>query len=280
MGRRNGSEELKIVAEWIKKKYREFNLKPFIGESYFQEYSYQRRDTINERNIIGILKGAETKNRKYIVVSAHFDHIGIRSGQADSICNGADDNATGISTLLSVAQYFSVNKIKPRHSIIFASFSGEENGLQGSRYFCKNLNINTEDIILNINFEMLGRPEAIGKQNYYITGIEFTNLYDILIGYNLDKEWRVENIGEFNKMLFRMSDNFPFASINSAEGKPGIPAHTFAIGLPGNDYLHRPNDEARFIDFENMVDFSKYISGFVYYLSVNDIEIKWIKDFN
>ena len=52
MGRRNGSEELKIVAEWIKKKYREFNLNPFIGQSYFQEYSYQRRDTINERNII------------------------------------------------------------------------------------------------------------------------------------------------------------------------------------------------------------------------------------
>jgi hypothetical protein len=52
------------------------------------------------------------------------------------------------------------------------------------------------------------------------------------------------------------------------------------MGLPGNDYLHRPNDEARYIDFDNMVDFSKYISDFVYFLSVNDVEIRWLKDFN
>lgn len=280
LGRQNGSEELKTVSEWIMQRYKEFDLNPFIGQSYFQEYSYQRHDTINERNVIGILNGTNTLNKKYIIVSAHFDHIGIRGGQADSIYNGADDNATGISMLLSIARYFSVNKLKPKHSIIFSSFSGEENGLKGSRYFCDNLDINAEDIILNINFEMLGRPETIGKQKYYITGIEYTNLFDILTGFNLDKEWKVEDIGEFNKMLFRMSDNFSFVKINSKEGKPGVPAHTFSMGLPGNDYLHRPNDEARYIDFDNMVGFSKYVSDFVYFLSVNNIEIRWLKDFD
>ncbi|MDX1283599.1 MAG: M20/M25/M40 family metallo-hydrolase, partial [Draconibacterium sp.] len=279
MGRQNGSEEMKTVSNWIKDRYMDLDLQPFIDDSYFQDFTYTRRTEINERNVIGVLNGTETENPKYIVISAHYDHIGIRSGQPDSICNGADDNATGISAMLSVAKYFSDNSLSPKHSIVFASFSGEENGLRGSRHFCNNLSVDTSSIILNINFEMLGRPEGLGKQKYYITGIEYTNLYDILRGYNLDKDWKVENIGEMNKMLFRMSDNFPFANIRKQEGQPGIPAHTFAMGMPRNDYLHQPNDESKYIDFENLEGFSEYISELIYYLSTSDVEIRWTENF-
>ena len=279
MGRQNGSEEMKTVSNWIKDRYMDLDLQPFIGDSYFQYFTYTRRAEINERNVIGVLEGTETENSRYIVISAHYDHIGIRSGQPDSICNGADDNATGISAMLSVAKYFSDNSLIPKHSIVFASFSGEENGLRGSRHFCNNLSVDTSSIILNINFEMLGRPEGLGKQKYYITGIEYTNLYDILRGYNLDKDWKVENIGEMNKMLFRMSDNFPFANIRKQEGQPGIPAHTFAMGMPRNDYLHQPNDESKYIDFENLEGFSEYISELIYYLSTSDVEIRWTENF-
>ena len=279
MGRQNGSEEMKTVSNWIKDRYMDLDLQPFIGDSYFQDFTYTRRAEINERNVIGVLEGTETENSRYIVISAHYDHIGIRSGQPDSICNGADDNATGISAMLSVAKYFSDNSLSPKHSIVFASFSGEENGLRGSRHFCNNLSVDTSSIILNINFEMLGRPEGLGKQKYYITGIEYTNLYDILRGYNLDNDWKVENIGEMNKMLFRMSDNFPFANIRKQEAQPGIPAHTFAMGMPRNDYLHQPNDESKYIDFENLEGFSEYISELIYYLSTSDVEIRWTENF-
>jgi Zn-dependent M28 family amino/carboxypeptidase len=110
--------------------------------------------------VIGEIRGSRFPDR-YIVVSAHFDHIGVtadgfcRAIGADSICNGADDNASGTAALLELARHFSV--AKPQHSIIFAAFDAEEYGHVGSRAWVDSMRVPVENVLINVNMDMIGR---------------------------------------------------------------------------------------------------------------------------
>ena len=151
-GRMNGSEEMIQAADWIAGKYKEFGLRPFVGfDNYLQPYTFSRRDIdVNERNVVGYIPGTDPGLKdEYIIISAHFDHIGVRRPvEGDSIYNGADDNAAGTSTLLGVAKAINMSGQKPGRTIVFTAVSGEEMGLHGSRYFVNNPTIDLSKIFM------------------------------------------------------------------------------------------------------------------------------------
>jgi len=280
-GRKNGSPEMKTASEWIAGKFKEAGLKPFKGyKDYIQHYSFKSwrgNDLIKESNVIGYIEGSDPKLKKeYIVITAHFDHVGLgRPVDGDSIYNGANDNASGTCAVIAVAKTLNLMNAKPARSIIFAAFSGEELGMQGSRYFADHCPVPVASFYLNINFEMLGHCKVLGEKRFMITGPQTDNLASILHAYNKDKEWKlIDTVKNLSKLFFA-SDNISFALFKKEKDfSYGIPAHTFVI-WNGEDHLHKPKDEAKYFNFDNYQNFIQYISGAALYLSDCKTPIKW-----
>jgi Zn-dependent M28 family amino/carboxypeptidase len=113
-------------------------------------------------NILGVIPGTRVTDR-YIVVTAHYDHVGISDGL---IYNGADDNASGVATMLELATRLKAEA--PEHSVIFVAFDGEERGLLGARHFVEAPPVPLSSIMLNVNYDMTARAETDGK--LWVTG--------------------------------------------------------------------------------------------------------------
>lgn len=118
--------------------------------------------TFNGTNILGLIRGTRVGDR-YIVVTAHYDHVGVNDGQ---IYNGADDNASGVATMLELARRLKAEA--PEHSVIFVAFDGEERGLLGAKHFVEAPPVPLSSIALNMNFDMTARAETDGK--LWVTG--------------------------------------------------------------------------------------------------------------
>jgi hypothetical protein len=278
-GRKNGSPEMKITAQWIAGKFKEAGLKPFpSNDGYMQHYYIKRsKDSIAENNVIGYIEGSDPKlKNEYIVISAHFDHIGVgRPVQGDSIYNGANDNASGTCAVIGVAKTLKMMKAKPARSIVFVTFSGEEMGIRGSRYFTGHAPLPIASVYLNINFEMLGHCTVLGEKRYMITGPKMDNLAEMLHDYNRDKDWKLIDSVKDLAALFYQSDNIAFANYQRKDNiSYGVPAHTF-VTWNGENHLHKPNDEAKYFNFDNYRDFIQYMSGLAIYIAENKTPIDW-----
>ena len=278
-GRANGSPETKIAANWIAEKFKEYGVVPLSKEdNYIYDYTYtSRQRTINERNVIGMIRGTKSGLRdQYLVISAHFDHVGVRKGpEPDTIYNGADDNAAGTCTLIGIAKTIKDMKLKPGRTLIFAAFSGEENGMRGSRHFVANPPIPLKDIYADINFEMIGHSEYLGKNNYYMTGCNVSNLDDLIQKYNENTGFKLIDTISMARNLFYASDNISFSRISVSNGvATGIPSGTFATTTMAS-YIHSPNDEAEFFDFDNMANLVNYFSKLIIWLSQNKSDLTW-----
>jgi hypothetical protein len=118
--------------------------------------------TFNGVNILGLIEGTRVPDR-YIVITAHYDHVGSNGGQ---IYNGADDNASGVATMLEIAER--LQAAKPEHSVIFVGFDGEERGLLGAKHFVQAPPVPLSSIAMNLNFDMIARAETDGK--LWVTG--------------------------------------------------------------------------------------------------------------
>jgi hypothetical protein len=156
-GRRVGTPGGEKARAFVIERFKASGITPF-GTSYEQPFTYTAagRGTTPATetagvNIIGKIDGTKFPNR-YIVVSAHYDHIGTRNG---SVFNGADDNASGTAALFAVAKYFSAHK--PANTIIFAAFDAEESGLRGSKAFVAKLPVDAAAIGVDLNMDMIGR---------------------------------------------------------------------------------------------------------------------------
>ncbi|MEJ2193659.1 MAG: M28 family peptidase, partial [Ignavibacteriaceae bacterium] len=148
---------------------------------------------VNSWNVAGYLEGNDPRlQNEYIIIGAHFDHLGMGEnnslyrGEELQIHNGADDNASGTAGVLELAEKFSAYKDKLTRSIVFATFSGEEEGLLGSAYFVNNLPVSTEDIAMMINMDMIGRLNDDKSLIVYGTGTS-SNFKDLLTEYNENK---------------------------------------------------------------------------------------------
>jgi len=191
-------------------------------------------------NTIGILEGIDPELKKeFIVFSAHMDHIGISSGRADSINNGADDDGSGTVGVMELAEAFS--KARPRRSVIFITVSGEEKGLWGSQYFTEHPTVPIQSIVADFNIDMIGRNwkdtiVAIGKEHSDLGAtLNRVNQEHPELGMTaIDDRWPQENF------YFR-SDHYNFA-------RKGIPILFFFNGVHA-DY-HQPSDSPDKIEAE------------------------------
>jgi Zn-dependent M28 family amino/carboxypeptidase len=280
-GRANGSPEMKTAAEWIADKFKESGLKPLLSDgSYIQNYSYTGRQQrkIEERNVIGVLNGSDPALKdQYIFLTAHFDHVGIRKGAtSDSIYNGADDDGAGTCSLIAIAEALNRSGVKSGRTIVFAAFSGEENGMRGSRYFVANSPVPVKNIYADLNFEMTGHSESFGKGNFYMTGCNVSDLDDLIKTFGGPGKMNLIDTIRMANQLFYASDNISFSRISqNPEGIiTGIPSGTFATTTMA-PYIHAPDDEASLFDFENMADLTSYFSEMILWLSKNRSEINW-----
>ncbi len=162
-GRSADRPTMQKARDYVEKRLRESGLSPTR-----QEFEIKQRGTtevLKGLNVVGQIKGKKAPD-KYIIITAHYDHDGIRGGE---IYNGADDNASGTAALFAIASYFKKNQ--PDHSLIFVAFDAEERGLLGARHFVSNLPVKKESILLNTNMDMISRSDkgelyAVGTCHY------------------------------------------------------------------------------------------------------------------
>ncbi|MFI5452714.1 M28 family peptidase [Pedobacter sp. UC225_61] len=162
-GRKTGTKGAEMARTYLIGRLKEIGLKPYPGQSsYEQSFEIKGRNgaaSVQGKNLISYIPG---KSDNVIVISAHYDHIGVIKNE---VYNGADDNASGTAGLLQFAKYFSKNK--PNNTLIFALFDGEEMGLQGAKAFVANPPVALDKIKLNINMDMISHND---KQELYVAG--------------------------------------------------------------------------------------------------------------
>ncbi len=210
------------------------------------------------KNVMAFVEGTD-KKEEVIVISAHYDHIGMRG---DEIFNGADDNGSGTSTVLEIAESFLMAKANgdgPRRSLLFLWVTGEEKGLLGSQFYAENPIFSIENTVANINIDMVGRIDKKYKDNpeyIYVIGSDrlSTELHKINETVNddyshltLDYTYNDEN--DPNRYYYR-SDHYNFAA-------KGIPAIFFFNGTH-EDY-HQPGDTVEKIEFDKMEKIGQHI---------------------
>ncbi|MEE2825031.1 MAG: M28 family peptidase [Planctomycetota bacterium] len=203
------------------------------------------------RNVIGVLPGSDPKLKEEAVLfSAHLDHVGTQDGLEDPIFNGADDNATGVTTVIELARAFGSLQKAPRRTTIFMTFWGEEKGLLGSRHYASQPTWPLEKIVANINIEMVGRPEPGAAGKCWVTGWHESDLGPIMAKAAESVDVLIFEHPEFSPMLYRSSDNYAFA-------EKGVVAHSFSAGSLHDDY-HQPGDEWEKLELRHM---TKVIQG-------------------
>lgn len=243
-GRDTGSEGIAKAAEYIENIFQANGVSP-----YFESYKDELTNFDNAYNIVGWVEGNDaTLKKEYIIIGAHYDHIGlIEEENGDVIANGANDNATGTTTVLELARYFGRNKTNIR-SILFVLFSAEEKGLMGSKHLAKKLKDKNLNLYTMLNYEMVGVPLQGKEYLTYLTGYESSNLAEVANSYS-----DVQFVGFLPKAkefgLFQRSDNFPFHQ------EFGVPAQTFCtFDFTNFDYYHKVGDEVSEIDFDHMAN--------------------------
>jgi len=164
-GRQVGTPGGAKARAYVIERFKASGIQPF-GATYEQPFAFTagRAGQQTERkgtNVVGFINGSRTP-RKYIVVTAHYDHIGVRNGE---VFNGADDNASGTAGLFALAKYFTAHK--PANSLIFVAFDGEESGLRGARAFVASPPVDAASLIINLNMDMIGRDP---KDLLYVVG--------------------------------------------------------------------------------------------------------------
>jgi len=163
-GRRTGEKGNDSARAYIIKEFKLLNVDGYNGKYEYSFTFQQRNKSYNATNILAEIKGTEIPE-KYIVISAHHDHLGMRGNK---IYNGADDDASGVSALISFAEYLIKNP--PKYSVIFAAFDAEEIGLQGAKHFVQSMNMSK--VLLNINMDMISRS---AKNELYVVGTRYND---------------------------------------------------------------------------------------------------------
>ena len=255
-GRKAGTEGIEKAAKYIESQFKKIGLKYFNNNSFRQTFNYKNKRSRNQEelklfNVIGFLEGNEKKD-EIVVISAHYDHLGMKStGSGDLIFNGANDNATGVAAVLTLAEYFK-SKNNNSRSILFIAFTAEEMGLVGSNYFGKT--ISPESIVAGINIEMIGKESPFGPNTAWLTGFQRSNFGKIIQKNLSSSEFKIYPDPFISYRLFFRSDNASFAKL-------GIPAHTFSTSPMDKDLdYHKVTDEASTLNMKTITQTIKAIA--------------------
>ncbi len=217
-----------------------------------------------QHNVVALLPGT-TKKDEYVVVSALYDHVGVgREVAGDSIYNGADDNATSTTAVVLLAE--SLGEQQLARSVLFVCFTAEERGLRGSKAFCAEPPVPLEQIAVNLNLEMLGRPEPGQQGKAWITGRDLSDFAAIAAP-------AFERAGvalvdfKMASQLFAASDNWSFA-------QRGVVAHSVSAGSLHADY-HQPGDHADKLDVAHMTKVVRALRELVIDLANREQRPQW-----
>lgn len=230
---------------WIdsKKSYKSIKAKPF-------KYKINKKvKTIESENVLGMIEGTDLKD-EVIVISCHYDHIGITNGE---INNGADDDGSGTSAIMEMSEAFA-QAVKdgngPRRTLLFIAFTGEEKGLLGSEHYADHPIIPLENTIVNLNIDMIGRkddPHPNNDNYVYLVGSDklsgqLHNISEAVNSayFNLDLDYTYNDENHPDRIYYR-SDHWNFAKNN-------IPVIFYTNGFHP-DY-HKPTDTVDKIEFE------------------------------
>ena len=247
-GRGSGTLFERIAAEYIGSQFRQFGLEPGGDADDAGNKSFVQRVPLDSApsgatwNVIGILRGSGARAaNEAIMLSAHLDHLGVNEAlTGDKIFNGADDDASGSVAVMELARALAAGR-RPRRTIYFVCFGSEERRGLGSRYFIDNPPIPLTQIVADLQFEMMGRPDPKGPTGtLWLTGFERSNLGPELArnGAALVADPHPQ------QRFFQRSDNYPLAL-------RGVIAHTISSFGLHTDY-HRPSDDVTKIDFPFM----------------------------
>jgi Zn-dependent M28 family amino/carboxypeptidase len=203
-------------------------------------------------NVVGILPGTSKKNEN-VIFSGHYDHLGVGKPNAagDSIFNGANDDASGTTAVIMLADYFAKKKNNAR-TLVFAAFTAEEIGEFGSQYFSEQFDPAT--VVAMFNIEMIGTESKWGINSAYITGYERSSM-----GEMLQKNLQGSGFSFYpdpypSEQLFYRSDNATLA-------RQGVPAHTISTSkMDSEKYYHTQGDEIGTLDMNNMARIIKSIA--------------------
>lgn len=202
-------------------------------------------------NVAGMIPG-KSKAKEIVVFSGHYDHLGVVDAiDGDSIANGADDDASGVTAMISLARYYKKLNTNER-TLVFVAFTGEETGGYGSKYFSSKLN--PADVVAMFNIEMIGKDSKFGKNSAFITGYERSDFGQILQKNLEGTEFKFYPDPYPAQNLFYRSDNATLAAL-------GVPAHTISTDQIDSDKLyHTVNDEFESLDVENIIATIKAIA--------------------
>ena len=270
-GRGSGTPDELIAAAYIASELERIGIAPAGDKGgYIQNVSgkFRFREGPKDwttRNVIGILEGSDPKLKSEVVLlTAHLDHLGVGEPvEGDAIYNGADDDASGCVAVLQLARALA-SQSRPKRTVIFAFFGSEETGGQGNQYFLQHPPVPLTQIIANLEFEMIGRPDAAVKPGeLWLTGFERSNL-----GTELAKHGaHLVNDPHPNEHFFQRSDNYALA-------KKGVVAHTVSsFGLHAQ--YHRPSDDLAHVDFSHMEHAIESMMKPVQWLVNSDFKPEW-----
>jgi len=197
-------------------------------------------------NIAGMIPG-KSKPNEYVVFSGHYDHLGILKGakvmEGDSIANGADDDASGTTAVMTLAKYFKKINNNER-TLIFVAFCAEEIGEYGSAHFAKT--VDPKKVMAMFNIEMIGKPSKWSQNSALITGFDRSDFGPILQKNLVGTNFTFYPDPYTSQGLFTRSDNWSLAKV-------GVPAHTISTDqIDVDKYYHTVKDELSTLDVGNI----------------------------
>ncbi len=276
-GRKTGEKGQKMATNYLTAYYEHLELQapqdyPKYRQTVPKEY-FRRTSRDDSDNVLAYILGSEHPE-EVVVITAHYDHLGIKG---ESIYNGADDNASGTSALMEIAESFKLaveQGHRPKRSILFLHLTGEEPGLYGSKYYLSNPVFRIDNTVTNLNIDMIGRVDIKhrDKPDYiYLIGSdkmsrelhalsEQVNL--TFTGLKLDYTFNKDN--DPNRFYFR-SDHYNFA-------QRGVPV-IFYFNGEHEDY-HKPSDTADKIDYELLKKRAEFIFYTAWELANRELRVK------
>ena len=226
------------------------------------------------RNVVGVLRGSDPVLKDtYVLVTAHYDHLGSRGpgdAKGDRIYNGANDDGSGTVSVVELAQALATLKTRPKRSLLFMTFFGEEHGLLGSRYYGRHPLVPIEKTVADVNLEQVGRTDdsegpRVGAA--VMTGHGYSEVSDVFTAAGKAEGVKVVRHPQFSDSFFARSDNQALADL-------GVPAHTLGVAFMFPDY-HGAGDHWDKIDYANMAKIDRMVARGLLMIADNPAEPKW-----
>ena len=230
------------------------------------------RKPVKIRNVAGLLRGSDPDLKETcVMVTAHYDHLGVRGPEGtDRIFNGANDDGSGTVSVIELATSLASIKERPKRSILFVTFFGEEKGLLGSRYYGRHPIVPVDKTVADVNLEQVGRTDdSEGPQvgTACLTGFGYSDVSKVFVAAGEAEGVKVYRHPRNSDAYFGRSDNQALADL-------GVPAHTLCVAFAFHDY-HGPADHWDRLDYDNMAKVDRMVARALLILADDPNEPKW-----